>query len=222
MLQRSLKAWLMVGLVAVVSGSADAVEAQESPQAERVEGTFEVAPRLGIGIPGGELWTVQDPGVHAGVSVAYYFTPYVGLRGAVTGSFLNSIEDSFGNIPAPDMTLIRFGGAVEFTAPLPERQSLPMTFVAFLGAGATSADASESLSDGSTVDFSSTVLTVSGGAEAGWQLNESANIFVSFEANAMFFDEEDTAVFAARSPEVEAFDLAWEYPVALGVRWSFR
>ncbi len=97
-----------------------------------------------------------------------------------------------------------------------------MTFVAYLGAGATSAKAKESFSDGSSVDFSSTVFTASGAGEVGWQFNDSINLFVGFQAYAMWFDEEETAVFADRSPEIEPFDLAWEFPVTLGLRLSVQ
>lgn len=213
-LQRSVR-WGVAAALLAITASAGEARAQ-------MTGSFHVTPKAGIAIPGGDLWRVQDPGFHAGGALAYNVTPRIAVRGEVTGSFLNSIEDSFGNVPSPSMTLIRFGGGLEFNAPRGRRQAFPMTFVAFLGAGGTSASADESFSDGSSVDFSSTAFTASGGGEVGWQVDDGLNVFVSFQAHAMWFDEEDTAVFADRSPEVEPFDLAWEFPVSVGGRISIR
>jgi hypothetical protein len=199
-----------------------AISASSGGAWAQATGSFNVTAKAGVGIPGGDLWLIQDPGFHTGGAIAFYFTPNFAIRGEVTASLLNSIEDSFGNVPSPDMDLIHFGGGFEVNFSSWDWQRFPMTFVASLGAGATSVKAQESFSNGSSVDFSSTVFTANGAGEVGWQFNDSVNAFVSFQAYAMWFDEEETAVFADRSPEIEPFDLAWEFPVSLGVRISVQ
>ena len=198
--------------VIVGTGSAWAQNPEETP--------FNISARAGVAIPAGELWQMLDPGVHAGAALSYYFDKHVGVRAEFAADFLNDREDSTGGTPSPGMTLLHFNGGVEFNFARPSGQSLPLTFVAGIGAGATSATASESYADDSSVDFSSTVFTANASAEVGWQFNPNVNVFLGFYAYLMKFSEEDTQVFADRSPDVEAFGWAYSFPITLGVKFT--
>lgn len=67
-------------------------------------------------------------------------------------------------------------------------------------------------------EFSETYFTANGGLRVGYDIGENLNVFVDGQAYLMFTDEEDTAVFEAFDPGIDAFDTAWTIPVTAGLR----
>lgn len=185
-------------------------------------GAFNASARAGVAFPAGDLWQVQDPGANLGAALAYYFHPNIAVRGEFSASFLSEITDTAGQIPSPAWTMLHFNGGVEFHFNRYKWQDFPLTFLVAVGAGATSASAEKTFDDDSSVDFSETAFTANGAAEVGWQFNQSVNVFLAGYAYAMKFNAEDTAVFAERSTDVEAFDWVWSFPLTLGVRLSVQ
>ncbi len=185
-------------------------------------GPFTVSARAGIALPAGDLHKIQDPGFHAGGALAFYFSKHVALRGEFSADFLNSMTDSDGEVPSPAMTLLHFNGGFEFNFTRPKWQDHPLTFLMAIGVGATSGTAKETYDDGTSVDWSQTMLTGNASAEVGWQFNESVNVYLAGYAYLMKFGKKNTEVFADRSTDVEPFEIGWTFPVTVGVRLSLQ
>lgn len=175
-------------------------------------------PSAGVAIPLGALEDIADPGFAVGGAVTCFFHPNIGLRGQVQGEFLNDRVDPFGVVPSPPLTLLHVTGGFEVNFAPPAYQVQPLTFRIQLGGGATHVSGDATYGDGSSVDFSRTYPTVTGGVQLGYRLAPRVEAFAGAAAHLVLFDEEDTEVFAARSQQVDTFSEGWSLPVSAGLR----
>lgn len=174
--------------------------------------TFEA--QGGVAIPAGALADIADVGATVGGSVGYQFHPNFGWRAGVEGIWLNDTRDAADVMPSPAMDIVHFMTGPEVVFPRPSYQDLPMTFRMFVAGGGATVNAV-----GSGVSFDHTYFVFSFGGAAGYQLSEVVNIFVDGRGYLFLFDEQDTLVFADRSPFVQPFAEGWVAPLTLGIRF---
>lgn len=191
-------------------------------QAQQQRGDITFEAQAGVAFPAGDLADVADVGGTAGGTVGYQFHPMFGWRAGVEGIFLNDTRDVNGVVPAPAMTMIHFTTGPEVVFSPPSHQDVPMTFRFFAAGGGASVDATESFSDGSSVDFDNTYFVLNFGGAAGYRVTPTVSVFVDSRAYLFFFDEQDTDAFADRSQFVEPFSRGLVIPVTVGVRLLFQ
>ncbi len=181
------------------------------PRAALAQHEFQISGRGGIGIPTGDLADIADVGPTFGIKLAYRVHPRVRLR--VDGDV--EIYDGAGlnnGTEAPDLTLWHYNGGAEFEVLQPGRS--PWNVVVNGGAGATTFDSDRFSSGG---DFNETYFTLNGGVEVGYHVRSNVRVFAAGQLFVMFADDQDTAVFAALSPEVNNFDTVVSIPITAGV-----
>jgi hypothetical protein len=161
--------------------------------------------RAGIGIPGGDLANVEDPGFSAGLGVSYRVASRLRLRadadletllGATVPSTLASYDD---------LKLWHYGAGLELELLRPI--VIPWRVSAGVGVGATTWKFDQSAG-------SKTYLTTSGFVRAGYSPMPLLDVFVQGRAYLMFTSPEDFAALGQTSP---IGDRAWSFPVQAGV-----
>lgn len=185
------------------------------------QSSLKVEPRVGVAIPLGDLKDISEAGFAVGGSGSWFFHENIAIRADLVAELLNDRIDPFGIVPAPPLTLIHFTGGFEIDFAPPSNQGQPISFRIHGGGGATRVSGSAEYTDGSSVDFSETYLSVVGGAAIGYRVTPRIEVFADGSAYLVLFDDEDTEVFAERSLQVETFSEGWSFPVTAGVRLAF-
>ncbi len=180
-----------------------------------------VEPRVGVAIPLGDLKDISDEGFAVGGSASWFFHENIGIRADLVAQVLNDRMDPFGIVPAPPLTLIHFTAGFEIDFAPPSGQVQPFSFRIHGGGGGTRVSGSAEYTDGSSVDFSETYLSVVGGAAIGYRVTSRIEVFADGSAYLVLFKDEDTEVFAERSLQVKTFSEGWLFPVTAGVRLIF-
>lgn len=184
----------------MLSGLPQAAEAQER------EWTFDG--QGGIAIPIGELSDLTNVGPAAGVGAAFWFNPRVAVRVDGAVDILNG--RTLSNGPSPDMRLWHYNAGVEFQLAEPRG---PWDVTLNVGGGGTTFDSDDFIVNGLPTDF-----TLNGGAQVGYDLSPSVNVFVDGRLHLIFVTEEDTQNFASLGTEVDTFSEAWNLPMTAGLR----
>jgi hypothetical protein len=189
------------------------------PGAARAQQQFQIAGRGGIGIPTGDLADIADVGPTFGLKLAYRVHPRVALRVDGDVEILGGADLNSG-AQAPDLTLWHYNGGVEVEVLEPGRS--PWSLAVNAGAGATTFDSDQFAGVSGGNDFSETYFSLNGGLEIGYDVQSNVRVYVAGQAYVIFADEQDTAAFAALSPEVNAFDTVLSIPVTAGVSIALR
>lgn len=174
--------------------------------------------RGGIAVPAGDLADLQDVGATFGVGLAYRVHPRVAVRVDGDLEILNGADLESGT-EAPDLTLWHYNAGAELS--VLEPGATRWTVLVNGAAGATTIDSDDfgGVSGGS--DFNQTYFSLNGGLELGYDVTRQLNLYAGGQIYVIFADEDDTAAFAALSPEVDAFSTAVSFPISGGVKYSF-
>ncbi|MBT8461530.1 MAG: outer membrane beta-barrel protein [Gemmatimonadetes bacterium] len=185
-------------------------------------GKVSVDLRGGVVIPAGDMNKITDIGGTAGASLLWNFHPNWGIRADFDYMGLNKGEDAFGVLLSPPMDLMFFGGSFEVNFNGPKYQTVPLTFMANLGAGMMSMKVDDTYDPGHPANgFDHSYPAFQGGAKVGYQLKPWINIFVNGTAYFILMDAADTPVFADPDAGITAFNTGWVIPVNAGVRLTF-
>jgi len=186
----------------------------------QVERRFDLESRGGFSVGGNELGDVTDIGAMGGVGFGYRFHPNWAVRLDGDVELLQSATDGSGT-RFPDMTLYSGTAGIEVSLPKPSDQDVPLNTRLHVGFGVTRMDAEDPPST-PVASFAETYFSTTGGIKIGYQISDLVSIFGSGQARLIVADEDDTAGFAAISPEVDPFGNVWSFPVTLGARFSLR
>lgn len=204
--------------------SAQAADPSVGPQ----PGGFGFDAGAGVAIPAGQLGEVVDAGASLGGGVTYHLDRRFGLWGAVDVQWMAGAEDDLGTV-FPDMRILHagVGGELNVFGGYDLRDDPhPRPFVTTLRLGLGFTDfATESTLDGgadSPVDYDAMDLSFQGGLTAGWQASPRVKVYLGSTVHMALTEREETAAFAALSPEVDTFDVAWLVPLHAGVRFTTR
>lgn len=188
----------------------------EPGTAQPATGKVSVDLRGGVAIPAGNMNNISDLGGLAGASAMWNFDPNWAIRADFDYILLNEDRDSFGNLISPPIDLMFFGGSFEVNFNGPKYQTMPLTFMLNLGAGAMKMKVDDTFDASHPANgFDNTYLTFQGGAKVGYQVQPWINIFVNGSVYFMLIDSADTGVFGYN------FDNGWVIPITAGVRLTF-
>lgn len=209
-------------VAALAAGCALWMAADAAPAAAQ-QGGVELRVRGGPSVPAGELGEVSAVGGTAGAGVAYQFHPNLEARIDVDAEWLDDRLDSRGVRVAPPVSMVHFHAGIGVDFPRIGWQHVPLTFGINVGGGGTVMSSDGMVVDPATGDeseftFDETYFSLNGGAELGYELSPTVDVFASGQAYLTFVDTEDTAAFRERSPDVGRFGHAWSFPLTAGVR----
>lgn len=188
----------------------------EPGTAQPATGKVSVDLRGGVAFPAGNLNDISDIGGLAGASAMWNFDPNWAIRADFDYIKLDEDYDSFDNLIGPPLDLMFFGGSFEVNFNSPKYQTMPLTFMLNLGAGAMNMKVDDTFNPSHPANgFDHTYLTFQGGAKIGYQLQPWINIFVNGTAYFMLIDSADTGVYGFN------FDNGWVIPITAGVRLTF-
>ena len=180
------------GIAAVAAlGFLAASAAPAQAQARMGESSkWSVDGRAGIGVPIGDFsdLAVDDVAPTFGVGVGYAVHPRVTVRvdGDVEMYGGTTFDDGLGGT-GPDISLWHYGAGAEFEVTPPAG---PWKVSANVGAGATTWDTDEFLSQAGVAEVSDTYFTASGGLRAGYEVARSVSVFVGGQWYLQFSDAE--------------------------------
>jgi hypothetical protein len=161
--------------------------------------------RAGVGIPGGDLANVEDPGFSAGVGVSYRVTSRLRLRvdGDVETLLGATVPNSL--TAYDDLKLWHYVAGLQLDLLRPI--VVPWRVSAGVGVGATTWKFDQSTG-------SKTYLTTTGFVRVGYSPVPLADLFVQGRAYLMFTSAGDFAALGQTSP---IGDRAWSFPLQAGV-----
>lgn len=182
---------------------------------------FAIDARGGVAVPASAVADLEDVGASVGIGFSYALSPRIAVRLDGDVDILSGTDSEVSGSSAPDMNIYHYGAGlgVAIFDPARSRWAVDLN----VGAGASTFDVDTFPADGSTVDFSETYFTTSGGLAIGYDVSQGVNVFIRGQAYLAFTDEEDTAVFADVSSEIDpaGFDTAWTIPITGGVAFRF-
>ncbi|MFW6192310.1 MAG: hypothetical protein ACOC83_02395 [Gemmatimonadota bacterium] len=189
--------------------------------AQAANGSWVLEGRGGISVPAGDLADVFDVGPSFGAGIGYRVHPRVTLRADGDVAILSGNDDLA--TPAPDTRLWHYNGGVELELTRPGASPWDLTVNLAGGATTFSGDdftetVTNPVTGESVTDFSETYFTANGGLKVGYDVTRRINVFVGGQWYLAFTDEDDTAVYSALNPEIEAFDTASEIPIVVGLK----
>lgn len=173
--------------------------------AVHVARNLSVEGRAGMGIPGGDLANVEDPGFSAGLGVSYRVASRLRLRADADLETLLGAAPASASSAYPDLKLWHYGAGLELELLRPI--VVPWLVSAGVGVGATTWKFHQ-------VPGTRTYLTTSGFVRAAYSPLPLVDLFVQGRAYLMFTSPGDFAVLGQPSP---ISDRAWSFPVQAGV-----
>jgi hypothetical protein len=227
MLDRSLKiAVAVTAALVLLTASPHVSEAQMGDFAP--ETRFVVEVRGGGAFPLGDLGDIQDPGYTGGAGLGYRVTDRITVRADGQLEVLTGSDVAGDGVALADMRLWHYTGGAEVDV-LPPGDS-PLSVSVNVGAGATTFDTDQfqeivinPATDEAEADFNATYVTATGGLKFAYRVGERVDVFAGGQAYLSLADEDDTAVFNALTPAVDAggFGNIFSVPVHGGIRVSF-
>jgi len=200
---RSLTMALVTAMVLPAAVGAQALESE----------SIDVDVRGGVAIPAGDFADVADTGADVGLGFAYWLNDHLAVRTDGDVGFFTGADMAEGGHFA-DSKLWHYNGGLEVALLGRDQEDTPWTVTADAGVGATTLDTENFTVEGARfTELAETWVSVNGGVDVGYELNEKADLVVGGDAYLAFADEEDTREFTGASRAADPLDTVWHLPV---------
>lgn len=196
-----------------------------APTSVAAQHRFSLEARAGGAVPAGELAELDAPGAQVGGGVGVRLHPRVALRVDFDASFLRGGKELESGARSPGVSLRHTIAGLEAVVGAPRLRDVPLTVSVNAGAGRTLFDTEAFVvpfnrpeQGGQPFRITERYPTANAGVRASSRVSRRLDLVLSGQGFVTFTDEEDTALLALLSDEIESFGTAWSFPVSVGVR----